>query len=228
MAKKQHKPQPPSSPKNYIRTKGRSLPIGDCYIHKDWQSEGICNVLVTRKMPSGKLLIGSYLVDIFCLGVKDTHCFFGIEPSAFEEEVLDKVYRSKEYHKISAALAQNIIWGAVEYAEDLGFEPHSSFELTEHLLDPADKIKYIEVEFGKDGKPYYISGPYDDVDKIITKLTKKLGYDGFTFLATYGDEWDDYGDDEWDDEDDDEWDDEDDDGPDTAKFGDYIDFEETK
>lgn len=223
MAKKQHKQQP-TSPKNYIHTKGRTLPIGTCYIGKDWQSAGICNVLVTRKMPSGKLLVGAYLVDVFCLGVKDTHYFFGIEPNNFEEEVLGRVYGGGEYVKISAALAQNIIWGAVEYAEDLGFESHSSFELTECLLDPADKIKYIAVEFGKDGKPYYVSGPYDDVDKILTKLTKKLGDDGFAFLTTYGDEWDDEDDDEWDDEDDDE----DDGEPDTAKFGDYIDFEETK
>jgi len=35
---------------------------------------------------------------------------------------------------------------------------------------------------GKDGKPFFIAGPYDNVDRIMAKLTRKLGPDGFHFL----------------------------------------------
>lgn len=230
MAKKHHKPQQ-LAPKNYITTKGRTLPIINCYITIDWKEIGISTVCIVRKMPSGKLLIGSYVVDIFCLGVKDTLFFFGIEPDNIYEEVLERAYGGDNFEEIDANLAQNIVWGALEYAEDLGFNPHRDFEVTEYLLDPADKIKYVEVEFGKDGKPFYFSGPYDDADKIFSKLVKKLGVDGFHFVLNedvweYDDEDDDDDDEDWEDDDEDE--DEDDESSKTTNFGDYIDFEETK
>jgi hypothetical protein len=234
MAKKHHKPQQ-ISPKNYIIAKGRTLPIINCYITIDWKELGIATVCIVRQMPSGKLLIGSYVVDIYCLGVKDTLFFFGIEPDNIYEEVLNRAYGGDNFEEIDANLAQNIVWGALEYAEDLGFTPHRDFEVTEYLLDPADKIEYVEVEFGKDGKPFYFSGPYDDTDKILNKLVNKLGVGGFNFIlnedAWEYDDWDDENDD--DDDRDEDWDDEEDEdeadeSSKTTNFGDYIDFEETK
>lgn len=235
MAKKHHKPQQ-VSPKNYIITKGRTLPIINCYITIDWKEMGIATVCIVRQMPSGKLLIGSYVVDIYCLGVKDTLFFFGIEPDNIYEEVLNRAYGGDNFEEIDANLAQNIVWGALEYAEDLGFNPHRDFDVTEYLLDPADKIEYIEVEFGKDGKPFYFSGPYDDTDKILNKLVNKLGVGGFNFVLNehvYDWEFEDYDedDDDWDkdwDHDEDEDEDEADKSSKTTNFGDYIDFEETK
>ena len=47
----------------------------------------------------------------------------------------------------------------------------------------APKVEKIEVEFGKDGKPFFISGPYDKVDSVISKLEKAVGKGNFTFLA---------------------------------------------
>lgn len=234
MAKKHHKPQQ-ISPKNYIIAKGSTLPIINCYITIDWKELGIATVCIVRQMPSGKLLIGSYVVDIYCLGVKDTLFFFGIEPDNIYEEVLNRAYGGDNFEEIDANLAQNIVWGALEYAEDLGFTPHRDFEVTEYLLDPADKIEYVEVEFGKDGKPFYFSGPYDDTDKILNKLVNKLGVGGFNFIlnedAWEYDDWDDENDD--DDDRDEDWDDEEDEdeadeSSKTTNFGDYIDFEETK
>jgi hypothetical protein len=169
------------------------------------------------------------------LGVKDTLFFFGIEPDNIYEEVLNRAYGGDNFEEIDANLAQNIVWGALEYAEDLGFTPHRDFEVTEYLLDPADKIEYVEVEFGKDGKPFYFSGPYDDTDKILNKLVNKLGVGGFNFIlnedAWEYDDWDDENDD--DDDRDEDWDDEEDEdeadeSSKTTNFGDYIDFEETK
>ena len=43
-------------------------------------------------------------------------------------------------------------------------------------------VKYI---YGKDGKPFYMNGPYEspaDVQKIINTLTEKSGVNGFNTL----------------------------------------------
>jgi hypothetical protein len=38
------------------------------------------------------------------------------------------------------------------------------------------------VPLGKDGKPYFVAGPYDDARKIMAKLEKAVGRDGFHFI----------------------------------------------
>ena len=47
------------------------LPVFGCYIGKNWQKEGIGNTAVIRKAFDGSFIAGIYLVDIWCLGVKD-------------------------------------------------------------------------------------------------------------------------------------------------------------
>ena len=48
-------------------------------------------------------------------------------------------------------------------------------------IDPASCPEAIE--YGTDGKPFYVAGPYDDVERIMDRLTRKLGPDGFHFVA---------------------------------------------
>ena len=43
-----------------------------------------------------------------------------------------------------------------------------------------------EFEFGKDGKPFYVSGPNEtraDSERIIATLTRKLGPGGFHYMV---------------------------------------------
>ena len=41
-------------------------------------------------------------------------------------------------------------------------------------------------QFGKDGKPFYMSGPYDTparIDRIMRALTARVGPDGFDYVV---------------------------------------------
>ena len=42
------------------------------------------------------------------------------------------------------------------------------------------------ITFGKDGKPLYISGPYDDPRPVIRTLERTAGRGNFEFLAAAG------------------------------------------
>ena len=59
------------SPKKFMQTKARTLPIGKCYVNDGWEENGFAIVVVTRIRPSGNLVYGQFLVDTYCLGVKD-------------------------------------------------------------------------------------------------------------------------------------------------------------
>jgi hypothetical protein len=49
-------------------------------------------------------------------------------------------------------------------------------------IDPASCPDVIEYG-GEDGKPFYVAGPYDDVDRVMNQLTLKLGPHGFHFIV---------------------------------------------
>ena len=73
MAKNKKKPQPQLlSPENYIRQKARNLSIYECLINDDWKKMGSANVVIARIHTNGNLTVGAYLVDLLCMGVKDT------------------------------------------------------------------------------------------------------------------------------------------------------------
>jgi hypothetical protein len=93
----------------------------------------------------------------------------------------------------SVELAHELIYGALEYAEKLGFKPHADFynQKADLMLDPPDfHPRENTVRFGKDGKPLYISGPYDSEIKsnsVINTLTRTCGPGNFTYLVNLGD-----------------------------------------
>jgi hypothetical protein len=65
------------------------------------------------------------------------------------------------------------------------FEPQKDFSLSQFVLDEtSDMDLSFDIEFGKDGKPLYISGPDDNTDYIIKKLIKNVGEGNFDYLVT--------------------------------------------
>lgn len=151
------------SPEKYIKTQARSLLIYECLITEGWESAGICNIVVARKHKTGNITAGIYLIDMFLLGLKDTHYQFNITP----EEYNDLGYNNAVMEKCDYVLAHNIIYGAIAYAEDYGFKPYKDFAVSQFILEEDDeRVELMEMEFGLDGVPCFMPGPYDDVAKI--------------------------------------------------------------
>jgi hypothetical protein len=179
--------QGPISPKAYIRQAGRKLALEAVYVNRNWREGGIANFIVVRRKPNGFLVGGIYLVDLYCLGLKNT--FFQMDMTDEELQVwLDKKKTGGDaLVTIDPALAFNVIYGAIEYAEDLGLQAHADFDVTEYLLPPVEEVPFIEIEFGLEGVPHFFSGPSDNVGKILATLRKNLGEDGFEYTAFVGD-----------------------------------------
>jgi hypothetical protein len=76
-------------------------------------------------------------------------------------------------------LAQHLVLGAVEYARGLGFEPHLDFAaVAGHLGDWAGPS---DITFGRDGKPFYLQGPYDDPRAVLRTLNRGVGRDNYRY-----------------------------------------------
>lgn len=146
---------------------------------------GVAEIIVVRKEGS-QYSVGGYLVDYWCLGVKDALFYKRLNHQKYKFFV-DGAYDSMSEAKqeITLEQAQAIIFGAVEYASRLGFEPHPDFEEAKaHLGKLLENLPIID--FGKDGQPFYISGPYDQPERIISKLEKAVGKGNFGFVMGLG------------------------------------------
>jgi hypothetical protein len=171
------------SPVNYIRQKARTLPIHECMVNSNWKEVGMATVMVTRKHSNGNFTSAIYLVDILCLGVKDTTFQFNMKADEYEE-YFNHFMNPEDCEKIDYTLAHNIIYAGIEFSEEFEFKPHRDFTATtQYLLEKdSDDIEVIEIECGKDGKPCYVIGANDTEGKVIsilTQLERTAGIDNF-------------------------------------------------
>ncbi|UBF25218.1 DNA-binding response regulator [Kovacikia minuta CCNUW1] len=147
---------------------------------------GMAQIFVTR-VERNQYLVGSYLVDYWCLGVKD--CF---GPRKLDRTKYESMVRlayenfDQDYQEITLEQAQSLIFGAADYAASLGFQPHRDFEQARtHLGRPPEKL--LDLKFGRRGRPYYISGPYDQPNRIIATLREHVGEGNFDVVIAGSD-----------------------------------------
>jgi hypothetical protein len=147
---------------------------------------GFAQVFVAR-IDRQKLVVCSYLVDYWCLGVKDALPPKKMDRLEYEAMVKFMSHNfSEDFVEITLLQAQSIVFGSVDYAAGLGFNPHSDFTKAKPYLGiRLDDLNPIE--FGKDGKPYYINGPHDQPDRIIATLNRSVGKDNYDYLIGAGD-----------------------------------------
>jgi hypothetical protein len=166
-------------------------PLYECWERNDLfePHAGIGNVVVTRKTPGNQVLMAAFLVDVFCLGVKDAHCML---LSEIEYRFrLQQIENHQNLSEIHPACAKKLVEGAQIYAESLGFSPHGDYGFAKKIFgDIQEKRCPRSFTFGRNGKPMYLAGPNDDVQfqkKIMNTLTAKLGENGFHYPTPLND-----------------------------------------
>jgi hypothetical protein len=162
--------------------RAEQFPIYECLLNQDWQDKGLAHILLSRKQPNNEFIIGVFLVDIYCLGLKNTFCNANVPLEEYEKLKL-RIAEGSSLITCDPVLANRIVYGAIEYARKLGFEPQRDFRLSRFTLGESSKTDLpYNIEFGKDGKPLYIAGPNDNADRVIERLRKTVGDENFHYL----------------------------------------------
>lgn len=190
MAKKKRNKQVqlPSSPEKYIRNRCRDLPIGECLITENWEEDGIAQIIITREHSNGNLTVGFFIIDLYCLGLKDAFYRFNFSTIEFGD-LFEEFSEELVFVPIEYTLAHNIIYGAIEYAEDYGFSPVKDFlKTTQYILEEDnDNVELMDVEFGYEGKPFLVvtneSEPYKN---YLRTLDETAGPGNYDFLLPSG------------------------------------------
>ncbi|MDG4799328.1 hypothetical protein [Micromonospora sp. WMMD980] len=189
------------------RSRPGDLPLLGCWISPGWSeglliedrpddwvdvdddgsmtdTAGLASVLVARREGAAVSLVG-FLVDTYCLGAKNA-----LAPSAFDERDVsafaDEFFGSYEALPLPAPidLAQHLVFGAVEFARGIGFDPHPDYySAAGHLGEwqPPSRIT-----FGRDGTPFFLQGPNDNAERIMRVLDRSVGAGNYHYTTVVG------------------------------------------
>jgi len=170
------------SPTAVLR-RAREFPFAGCWVQPDWQRHGSASLLVARTQPTDEIVFALFLVDTFCLGLKRTFYAVGIDATRFESEVLPRIYQGDPPTSLSVEVAHEIVHGAIEYAEGIGFRPPREFRRTQQILDPPDAHpRSGAIEFGYKGRPVYLPGRNDNERAVLNRLVQTVGKGNFTYV----------------------------------------------
>ncbi|HSJ56978.1 MAG TPA: hypothetical protein VLC95_07340 [Anaerolineae bacterium] len=161
-----------------------SWPLHEAWLTQSWKEPGqLVQILVARRSAQDDIAVGTFLVDLGCLGVKSA---FGRILSPMEYgELRATTQRTQEMAQVDDLnLLAKIVREGVAYAQELGFKPDPDYRDALLVLGDADPdLSDVEIPLGKDGKPFFVAGPHDNVEAIMTRLTRKCGPDGFHYLV---------------------------------------------
>lgn len=148
---------------------------------EDESLAGLVAVLVARDHRYEKQALCGYLLDVYCMGVRDV---FGPRavPARETPAFVERYFEGYPAAAVEAPieLARHLVWGAVEYARGLGFEPDSRFAGAQAHLGPLDGAPAIT--FGRNGRPAYRQRPGDDGAAILRTLAGSAGADGYDLI----------------------------------------------
>jgi hypothetical protein len=173
----------PSSPRGIVR-RAAHWPVYECLITRDWQqTEQITQAIVARRSPNGEIAAGVFLIDLACLGVKNAFAS-AFETLAEYDELRQGTQSTQKMVRADLNLVAKVIREALAYARRLGFSPHPDYYMAAPLLEGADPDAVdTPVPLGKDGKPFFVAGPHDNVPRIMAQLAKAVGPGNFDVVA---------------------------------------------
>src|SRR6266852_9591484 len=77
-----------------IIRRAREFPLYECWISANWQKDdlGLVQIVLARQQPDGDICFGVYLVDKFCLGLKNTFANAGFSRTRYQNEVRNRIF----------------------------------------------------------------------------------------------------------------------------------------
>lgn len=152
-------------------------PIHECWVPVELWEAGIGQIIVSRKNGPDEIATGCYLLDVWCLGIKD--CFVRLMSTADYKELLQKAsMMTGELKQVEPAYASTLVYKAREFALQFGFKPHNDFLKAHWMLKNIARDDSLLFTFGKNNQPLYIPGPHEspaDIRRIMHKLDSSLG-----------------------------------------------------
>jgi hypothetical protein len=159
------------------------LPIRHCFLTEALFDDGMGTLVLARGATPHRLELSSFLLDVFCLGIKDV-IFDSIDSESFEM-YMTAANAASPLVTVDPGYARKLLRDLAVWSQSIGFAPHRDFAAVERIFGDASADASDAVfRFGCDGRPLYIPGPTESAAQVrrrIEHLRKILGDGAFDF-----------------------------------------------
>ena len=164
--------------------KGKTIEctMGDSSSH---EQNGMITISLVRGGPRGDVVWACFMVDTWCLGVKD--CFAKLLPLSNYHGLRDEMSDEITVRPIAPDVGHAIVAGGIDYAHFLGLDPHPDCRKIMPIWNgiPIGQLP-SSWKFGRNGRPCYVVGPNDDRHKqshIANVLSETIGEGEFELIT---------------------------------------------
>ncbi len=162
-----------------------AAPLLHCCVGETLWEDGLGYLVISRRLENGNVAFASFLLDLYCLGVKNA--MGGFDPREVYDDFYKRFAEACELRSILPACARKLVEGAVSYAADLGFDPHPDYRRYQAIFGAIDPSQCsMTFEYGRDGRPHFVAGPNDTREKcarILNILDRRCGPGGYHWTA---------------------------------------------
>jgi hypothetical protein len=153
-----------NSPAARIRQAAK-LPVLKCLVSAGLFDVGAGAALLIRGVSREEQHVASFMLDTYCLGVKDV--FFRTLDRQDADVMLESIQQADAMEPTEPRDLRKLLHDLVAWSESNGFPPHADYARIEALfgdIEPADH-DYLP-SFGFEGRVLYISGPSESSAQI--------------------------------------------------------------
>jgi hypothetical protein len=162
-----------------------ALPVRHCLLSENLFDIGMGSLVLARGSTVGPVVVGAFLLDTFCRGVKDVYLRM-IEREQLADH-LDLLNEATPLVEVDPSHARKLLGALVEWSGALGIQQHRDFPAVERLFGDVDpQACDAEFVFGRGGKPLFMSGPSESpslTHRLVEQMRKRLGSDGFDYIV---------------------------------------------
>jgi hypothetical protein len=146
---------------------------------------GLGSIWFSRRFPDGRYAVSIFLLDTYCLGVKDV--MFGIDSADVYQANLEQFKQASEEEFLARdpSAIRKLLEDAVHYAKGLGFDPHPDYRYAQMIFGDVDaSARKDEFRFGRDGVPFYVAGSKDSpaMQRRVRQRLEKIALDPLGLL----------------------------------------------
>jgi hypothetical protein len=136
----------------------RAAHAGQLECYQGLSNSGLATLLVLGHVSSGTYVMSGFLVDLWCVGLKDAWGQKQITRPGFEQEILPKWRQAGEtITRIEPEAARRLIAGAIRFSHQNGFRLPEHWDRYAAILGNLGDIPHADLsQFGVDGKLRYV------------------------------------------------------------------------
>jgi len=140
-----------------VRRVAMSGSMLECWINSNWREQGMASLFLLGNAGAGGFVFAAFLLDIWCVGLKDAYGQTGISRLDFQDNILKRAKDTMPMVRVDPTNARKLVASAIRFSRQNGFKLPAHFDRWTAIFGDLGGISSADLSaFGKDGKLFYM------------------------------------------------------------------------